>query len=95
MVRAIDEYEITGVQTTLAFCRFVMLHEAFTSGNFDTHFVKHYFTPEVLKKEADKDEAEIAAALVAYLMNQTKQPTSTTTMAPVATKSKWKTNRVK
>lgn len=95
MVRAIDEYEISGVQTTLAFCRFVMLHEAFTSGNFDTHFVKHYFTPEVLKKEADKDEAEIATALVAYLMGQAKQPTSATTMAPVATKSKWKANRVK
>jgi len=95
MVRAIDEYEITGVQTTLAFCRFVMLHEAFTSGNFDTHFVKHYFTPEILKKEADQEEIEVAAALVAYLMGQAKQPTSTTTMAPVATKSKWKTNRVK
>lgn len=95
MVRAIDEYEITGVQTTLAFCRFVMLHEAFTSGNFDTHFVKHYFTPEVLKKEANQEEIEVAAALVAYLMNQTQQPTSATTMAPVATKSKWKTNRVK
>ncbi|MCA0229669.1 MAG: acetyl-CoA carboxylase biotin carboxylase subunit [Bacteroidetes bacterium] len=95
MVRAIDEYEITGVQTTLAFCRFVMLHEAFTSGNFDTHFVKYYFTPEILKKEADQEEIEVAAALVAYLMNQTKQPTSATTMAPVATKSKWKTNRVK
>lgn len=95
MVRAIDEYEITGVQTTLAFCRFVMLHEAFTSGNFDTHFVKHYFTPEVLKREADQEEIEVAAALVAYLMNQTKQPTSGSTTVPVAAKSKWKTNRVK
>lgn len=95
MVRAIDEYEITGVQTTLAFCRFVMLHEAFTSGNFDTHFVKHYFTPEVLKREANQEEIEVAAALVAYLMNQTKQPTSGSTTVPVAAKSKWKTNRVK
>ena len=95
MVRAIDEYEITGVQTTLAFCRFVMLHEAFTSGNFDTHFVKHYFTPEVLKKEVDQEEIEVAAALVAYLMNQTKQPTSGGATVSVATKSKWKTNRVK
>lgn len=95
MVRAIDEYEISGVQTTLAFCRFVMLHDAFTSGNFDTHFVKHYFIPEVLKKEANQEEIEVAAALVAYLMNQTKQPTSGSTTAPVATKSKWKTNRVK
>ncbi len=48
-VRAIDEYEITGVETTLGFCRFVMLHEAFRSGRFDTRFVENYFTPNVLK----------------------------------------------
>src|SRR3954467_7202495 len=48
MIRAIDEYQISGVQTTLSFCRFVLEHEAFTSGNFDTHFIKKYFTPEML-----------------------------------------------
>lgn len=40
MIRAIDDYRITGVNTTLGFCRFVMGHEAFVSGKFDTHFVK-------------------------------------------------------
>ena len=39
------EYELlevftAGIQTTLEFGAFVMGHEAFTSGNFDTHFVK-------------------------------------------------------
>ena len=51
MVRAIDEYDITGITTTLGFGKFVMQHEAFTSGNFDTHFVKKYFTPEVLQRQ--------------------------------------------
>jgi propionyl-CoA carboxylase alpha chain len=46
MIRAIDEYEITGLETTLGFCRFVMNHEAFRSGNFDTRFVENYFKPE-------------------------------------------------
>src|SRR5215212_1832089 len=45
MIRAIDDYAITGVQTTLPFCKFAMQHEAFRSGNFDTHFVKKYFSP--------------------------------------------------
>lgn len=94
MVRAIDEYEITGVQTTLGFCRFVMLHEAFTSGQFDTHFVKHYFTPDVLKKGIDEEEAQIAAALVEYLMEQAKKPASGSTGAAVPVKSKWKANRM-
>ena len=43
MIRAIDEYIIIGPQTTLPFCSFVMKHDAFVSGNFDTHFVKNYF----------------------------------------------------
>ncbi|MNR51795.1 Biotin carboxylase [compost metagenome] len=29
MIRAIDEYEITGIKTTLGFGKFVMQHEAF------------------------------------------------------------------
>jgi len=94
MVRAIDEYEITGVQTTLGFCRFVMLHGAFTSGQFDTHFVKHYFTPEVLTKGIDEEEAKIAAALVEYLMEQSKKPISSSTGVAIPVKSKWKANRM-
>ena len=60
LIDAIDHYEIEGVSTTLHFGKFVLQHEAFTSGQFDTHFVKHYFTPEKLQQQ---DEAEIAAAL--------------------------------
>ena len=52
MIRAIDEYQITGVETTLGFCRFVMTHEAFRSGNFDTKFVEKYFKPEMLRRPA-------------------------------------------
>ncbi|MFD0794433.1 acetyl-CoA carboxylase biotin carboxylase subunit [Mucilaginibacter litoreus] len=68
MIRAINEYQITGITTTLSFGAFVMQHEAFTSGNFDTHFVKKYFTPEVLNTES-ADEAEIAALLMEKLMS--------------------------
>jgi acetyl-CoA carboxylase biotin carboxylase subunit len=48
-IRAIDEYEITGLETTLGFCKMVMQHEAFRSGDFDTKFVEKYFKPELLK----------------------------------------------
>jgi acetyl-CoA carboxylase, biotin carboxylase subunit len=61
MIRAIDEYKITGVQNTLAFCKYVMQHKAFRSGHFDTHFVKKYFEPEVLKLKLDEEEAQVAA----------------------------------
>jgi propionyl-CoA carboxylase alpha chain len=62
MLKAIEDYDIEGVSTTLSFGKFVCQHEAFTSGNFDTHFVKKYYTPEELQKESQA-EAEIAAQL--------------------------------
>lgn len=72
MLEAIEAYEIEGVQTTLPFGRFVFEHEAFTSGRFDTHFVKQYFRPELLEEEREK-EAEVAAKLAYYLFEQQKQ----------------------
>jgi propionyl-CoA carboxylase alpha chain len=63
MIRAIDEYQITGIQTTLSFCKFALEHEAFTSGNFDTKFVERYFKPEVLEHEFSVEEKELLAAL--------------------------------
>ena len=71
MIKAIDNYKVKGVQTTLPFGRFVCQHEAFRSGNFDTHFVKKYYSPEALEAY-HKEEAHIAAlaALKQYLEDQ-------------------------
>ncbi|HRF17450.1 MAG TPA: biotin carboxylase, partial [Chitinophagaceae bacterium] len=60
MLEAIKNYKIEGVSTTLPFGTFVFEHDAFFSGNFDTHFVKNYYTPEKIK-EKQKANAEIAA----------------------------------
>ena len=62
MIKAIDHYHVEGVATTLPFGKFVMEHEAFRSGNFDTGFVKAYYSPEKLKANLDL-EAEIAAMI--------------------------------
>jgi len=68
MIKAIDNYHIEGVATTLAFGKFVMQHEAFRSGDFDTGFIKNYYDTEKLKSQ-QTTEAEIAAlvALKHYL----------------------------
>ena len=73
MIQAIDDYLVEGVQTTLPFGKFVCEHEAFRSGQFDTHFVANYYSPEQLKKQSES-EAEIAAivALKRYLEDQKK-----------------------
>lgn len=62
MIEAIDNYIVKGVATTLPFGKFVMQHEAFRSGEFDTSFVKKYYDAEKLKAQLDT-EAEIAAYL--------------------------------
>lgn len=93
-IRAIDEYEITGLSTTLGFCNFVMHHEAFRSGKFDTGFVSRYFTPEVLLDKPDTDEEKIAAALSSYLVAHTARTPQNTPEALNASVSKWKKNRV-
>ncbi|QEM03280.1 acetyl-CoA carboxylase biotin carboxylase subunit [Mucilaginibacter rubeus] len=90
MIRAIDEYQITGITTTLGFGRFVMQHEAFTSGNFDTHFVKKYFSPEVLR-ESREDEAIVAAIVMEQILSKKRVSIA----APVAgaNSSNWIKNR--
>jgi pyruvate carboxylase subunit A len=71
MIEAIDAYKIEGVFTTLPFGKFVCEHEAFRSGNFDTHFVKNYYSPEKLKNNIE-EEAKLAAlmGLKIYLEEQ-------------------------
>ena len=66
MIEAIEAYEVEGVATTLPFGKFVCQHDAFRSGNFDTHFVKQYYQPEMLE-EAMNEEARVAAALAKKL----------------------------
>jgi pyruvate carboxylase subunit A len=59
---AIGLYKIEGIPNTLAFGRFVMEHPSFISGNFDTHFIKNFFSPEVAL-EWQKAKARNAALL--------------------------------
>lgn len=71
MLKAIKNYEVKGVMTTLPFGKFVFEHDSFRSGNFDTHFVKNYYSAEKLKSEIEQ-EARLAAliALKQYIKDQ-------------------------
>ena len=91
-IRAIDEYMVTGVQTTLGFCRFVMTHHAFTEGKFDTRFVERYFTPSALQPAANSEEEELAAALAAtYISSVTESSENHATTKVI---SQWKQARL-
>ena len=89
MVRAIDEYTITGCQTTLGFCRWAIQHPAFVSGDFDTHFVKKYFTPEVLNSSSEEEMLVAALTAVQALSSKTGSTASQST-SPEKQVSQWK-----
>ena len=55
-ISAIDNYQISGVKTTLDFGKFVLKHPAFRSGHFDTNFVKTHFSDPALLKDAMQEE---------------------------------------
>jgi len=73
MKKAITDYKIKGIETTLSFGKFVCEHPDFVSGNIDTHFVKNHFTPEKIAA-GNTDEKLVAAkvALKYYLDNKKK-----------------------
>lgn len=90
MLRAIDEYTISGIATTLDFCRFVLQHEEFVSGSFDTKFVEKFFNPEELS-ERTEDEEILAAVLASHIL--LKHKASQINNGKNATESKWKKRR--
>lgn len=91
MIRAIEEYDITGIQTTLSFGKFVMQHPAFTSGKFDTHFVGKYFNADSLKD--DQEEEAMLAALSVVLLLQKEKVKIDGVAQNTQTDSNWKRNR--
>lgn len=94
MVRAIEDYKITGVETTLDFCKYAIQHEAFVSGNFDTHFVQKYFTPEVLEEEVDTDVEELASIIAAGLLHDKAKSQKNHSHSSLSKTSKWRQNRL-
>lgn len=57
MLFAIDNFQVSGVKTNLDFCKYVLKHNAFTSGDFDTNFIKHYFeSPEIVHSCMEEEE---------------------------------------
>ncbi|MEM1125804.1 MAG: acetyl-CoA carboxylase biotin carboxylase subunit [Bacteroidota bacterium] len=91
MRSALQEYAIAGMETTIPFCLFVMNHEAFTSGEFSTHFVQDHFDPAHLFPE--DPEADFAAALAATLFQASAQAPAPGEVATGSSVSRWALRR--
>ena len=93
MKRAIDDFRLSGVATTLAFGRFVMENEYFCRGDYDTHFVAKHFTPKHMHEEVP-EEMEVVALLASQVAEQKKSASPTAPAQQTQTgSSRWKLHR--
>ena len=72
LLEAIKRFDITGIETTLPFGKFVCEHPKFISGEFDTHFIEKYFTPEQIN-ETYAEDALLASKIALNLFLQDKE----------------------
>lgn len=89
MKRALQEYKINGVKTTIPFCELVMFHPEFVNGTYDINFVaKHYLVPE--NSLTGPESTAIASAFITESGGPVKPSRS---MMQTAVRSKWKDQR--
>ena len=71
LTKAINDFRIVGLETTLSFGKWAIHQPAFVEGKFDTHFVAKYFSPEkLITQNTLEAKAAAAAAIKALLMEQ-------------------------
>jgi acetyl-CoA carboxylase biotin carboxylase subunit len=65
MRRALDEYQVRGIETNLAFHRRCLRHPAFVAGDYDTGFIGRHAAELVPRAE----ESELGAAIIAAALD--------------------------
>jgi len=90
MKRAIDEYQITGIQSTLGFGRFVMDHAVFQQGTYTTNFVDSHFNTRAIH-HGNEEEAKVAAIIANHIFSKELHETLTESKT---VSSNWKRNRI-
>ena len=73
MSRALSEYSVKGIKTTIPFHARVMKNERFLQGDIDTNFIDSQFQPQdAARVKPDEDIALVAAAIKAYRRDKEK-----------------------
>jgi acetyl-CoA carboxylase, biotin carboxylase subunit len=80
MVRALTEYDLRGIATTIGFCRELIESPAFAAGEFDTTTVDRLLDQRSQEVAARDDERERIAAMAAALWEAARLKSSPTGM---------------
>jgi acetyl-CoA carboxylase biotin carboxylase subunit len=89
MHRALGEYSVLGVQTTIPFHRWLMRHEAFVAGDLDTELVARDWQPSQELAPELAERAAVLAALSEHLGRSRRRPL--TAGAPTEEGGRWLT----
>ena len=69
MKRALSEYKITGVKTSIKFLMKIMTADDFVEGKYDTHFIENnhefLFSPE--PEESEREDIAMIASFIEYM----------------------------
>jgi acetyl-CoA carboxylase biotin carboxylase subunit len=87
MRRALREYEITGLKTTIPFFRAVMDDEEFVEGKLDTGFIYRFFERHPQEVTEDVETKDIA--LIAAAMSYQKQNRQSSVSSPNRKLNRW------
>jgi acetyl-CoA carboxylase biotin carboxylase subunit len=88
--RALSEYEVFGIKTTIPFFRRVVDHADFVAGRIDTGFIDRALAEGILSEDEPSAELE-RVALLAAALDASRQWSRRSRPAPPARESAWKT----
>jgi acetyl-CoA carboxylase, biotin carboxylase subunit len=91
MRRALYEYKITGIKTTIKFLERIMDAPAFRSGNYNTHFIEDNLVMLLTESDCD-DQCEDIALIAAYVdyMDKLDKVKQTVSLATLRHGADWK-----
>jgi len=76
MQRALGEYKIGGVRTTIPFFQVLLSHPAFIEADLHTHFIDEYQLIKSLKEESEKSNTVPLIAAAINYFHETQRPKS-------------------
>ncbi|MBI4165146.1 MAG: acetyl-CoA carboxylase biotin carboxylase subunit [Acidobacteria bacterium] len=87
--RALGEYEVFGIQTTIPFFRSIVDHPDFNAGRIDTGFIDRVLAEGILA-DGEPSSEEVRVALLAAALDAIQAPSNGTSPPKDAAKSGWK-----
>ncbi len=89
--RALSEFLIAGIDTSIPFCRAVLRHLEFQEGKYDTHFLEKHLD-SLLAKSDDGNSRTIAAIAGSVIETKSRYSQNAIGKAPQSGVSNWRRN---